>query len=154
MNFFSGSGRETMGPLMSTGDIDVLAFIGGAWYHVMWCDVMMSVEMWWGWWWEVAVSMCQLHKMNYKLVHTEISWTSWYLSTSIVWFRCLIAHTLHASIHSFMTFYLNVLSIHPWHAILLCYPSIYPSMTWHGTIRQPGRGLDHQSTPQPSQVGR
>jgi hypothetical protein len=29
MNFFSGSGRETMGPLMSTGDIDVLAFIGG-----------------------------------------------------------------------------------------------------------------------------
>lgn len=30
MNFFSGSGRETMGPLMSTGDIDVLAFIGGS----------------------------------------------------------------------------------------------------------------------------
>jgi len=29
MNFFSGPGRETMGPLMSTGDIDVLAFIGG-----------------------------------------------------------------------------------------------------------------------------
>jgi glyceraldehyde-3-phosphate dehydrogenase (NADP+) len=30
INFFSGSGRETMGPLMSTGDIDVLAFIGGS----------------------------------------------------------------------------------------------------------------------------
>lgn len=30
INFFSGSGRETMGPLMSKGDIDVLAFIGGS----------------------------------------------------------------------------------------------------------------------------
>jgi len=33
INFFSGSGRETMGPLMSTGDIDVLAFIGGISCH-------------------------------------------------------------------------------------------------------------------------
>lgn len=30
LNFFSGSGRETVGPLMSSGDIDVLAFIGGS----------------------------------------------------------------------------------------------------------------------------
>jgi glyceraldehyde-3-phosphate dehydrogenase (NADP+) len=30
INFFSGSGRELMGPLMGTGDIDVLAFIGGS----------------------------------------------------------------------------------------------------------------------------
>jgi glyceraldehyde-3-phosphate dehydrogenase (NADP+) len=30
INFFSGSGRHTMGPIMSTGDIDVLAFIGGS----------------------------------------------------------------------------------------------------------------------------
>jgi glyceraldehyde-3-phosphate dehydrogenase (NADP+) len=30
INFFSGSGRETVGPIMSTGDIDVLAFIGGS----------------------------------------------------------------------------------------------------------------------------
>jgi glyceraldehyde-3-phosphate dehydrogenase (NADP+) len=29
MNFVSGRGRETMPPLMSTGDIDGLAFIGG-----------------------------------------------------------------------------------------------------------------------------
>jgi glyceraldehyde-3-phosphate dehydrogenase (NADP+) len=30
MNFVSGGGRETMPPLMETGDIDALAFIGGA----------------------------------------------------------------------------------------------------------------------------
>jgi len=30
INFFSGSGRETVGPLMATGDVDVLAFIGGS----------------------------------------------------------------------------------------------------------------------------
>eukprot|EP00601_Ochromonadales_sp_CCMP2298_P032867 CAMPEP_0173351654 /NCGR_PEP_ID=MMETSP1144-20121109/15577_1 /TAXON_ID=483371 /ORGANISM="non described non described, Strain CCMP2298" /LENGTH=485 /DNA_ID=CAMNT_0014299771 /DNA_START=62 /DNA_END=1516 /DNA_ORIENTATION=- len=30
INFFSGPGRSTMGPLMETGDIDVLAFIGGS----------------------------------------------------------------------------------------------------------------------------
>ncbi len=30
VNFFSGSGRETVGPLMATGDVDVLAFIGGS----------------------------------------------------------------------------------------------------------------------------
>jgi glyceraldehyde-3-phosphate dehydrogenase (NADP+) len=31
VNFITGSGRVTMGPLMSSGDIDVLAFIGGSW---------------------------------------------------------------------------------------------------------------------------
>jgi glyceraldehyde-3-phosphate dehydrogenase (NADP+) len=30
INFFSGSGRETMGPIMATGLIDTLAFIGGS----------------------------------------------------------------------------------------------------------------------------
>ena len=30
MNFVSGRGRETMPPLMKTGDIDALAFIGGS----------------------------------------------------------------------------------------------------------------------------
>jgi glyceraldehyde-3-phosphate dehydrogenase (NADP+) len=30
MNFVSGRGRETMPPLMKTGDIDGLAFIGGS----------------------------------------------------------------------------------------------------------------------------
>lgn len=30
INFFSGLGRQTMGPLMGSGDIDVLAFIGGS----------------------------------------------------------------------------------------------------------------------------
>lgn len=30
INFLSGSGRELVGPIMSTGDIDVLTFIGGA----------------------------------------------------------------------------------------------------------------------------
>jgi glyceraldehyde-3-phosphate dehydrogenase (NADP+) len=30
MNFVSGSGRELLSPLMSTGDIDALAFIGGS----------------------------------------------------------------------------------------------------------------------------
>lgn len=30
INFFSGSGRETLAPIMETGDIDVLAFIGGS----------------------------------------------------------------------------------------------------------------------------
>ncbi len=30
MNFVSGSGRELLGPLMSTGEIDSLAFIGGS----------------------------------------------------------------------------------------------------------------------------
>lgn len=30
MNFVSGGGRATMPPLMNTGDIDGLAFIGGA----------------------------------------------------------------------------------------------------------------------------
>jgi glyceraldehyde-3-phosphate dehydrogenase (NADP+) len=29
INFVSGSGRDTMPPLMRTGDIDILAFIGG-----------------------------------------------------------------------------------------------------------------------------
>lgn len=30
INFYSGPGRETVAPLMQTGDIDVLAFIGGS----------------------------------------------------------------------------------------------------------------------------
>eukprot|EP01038_Epipyxis_sp_PR26KG_P007222 gene7222-9853_t len=30
INFISGSGRETLAPMMATGDIDVLAFIGGS----------------------------------------------------------------------------------------------------------------------------
>ena len=30
MNFVSGRGRDTMPPLMKTGDIDALAFIGGS----------------------------------------------------------------------------------------------------------------------------
>ena len=30
VNFITGSGRSTMGPLMASGDIDVLAFIGGS----------------------------------------------------------------------------------------------------------------------------
>jgi len=30
INFYSGPGRDTVAPLMSTGDIDVLAFIGGS----------------------------------------------------------------------------------------------------------------------------
>lgn len=30
INFFSGSGRETLEPAMTTGDVDVLAFIGGS----------------------------------------------------------------------------------------------------------------------------
>lgn len=30
LNFITGSGRTTMGPVMATGDIDILAFIGGS----------------------------------------------------------------------------------------------------------------------------
>ena len=34
LNFVSGSGRVTVGPMMQTGKVDILAFIGGVSLHI------------------------------------------------------------------------------------------------------------------------